>query len=535
RYFTQLTRGCNETIDKHSIYCCHNPQCTKILDPNVAAVKSIEYANKHKDQYLCMYMMILQQRDDIIKTLSDSAISLSKTVKNNPQTNSMEILKPYVFLLQNPLVYDLDNSKILEYFCVGLTNLDTPLMNTLGLWLLTFSKEQLIQLLTNFEQFISVRLVTAENIKLVSDIPIIGACAFLELLCKEYLVFQVRREHIINDALNNTRQIQRNKTSEEMKKELKIQFKGEDGIDQGGVQKEFFQIVVRKIFDTEFGMFIYNDKLRTWWFNPNSLDKLEFELIGIILGLALYNNIILDVHFPLVVYKKLLGIPVSLEDVESIEPEIYQSLITLRDTTDDVSEWMTYFSVTSDSFGETKTIELKPGGDEILVTNSNRQEYLKLYTKYLLDSSISKQWDEFYKGFKLVCDSPLLQLLRSEELEDLICGVEDLDFKELEKITMYDGGYTHTDQTIVYFWETVHAFSNDMKRKFLSFSTGCDRVPYGGLSKIQFSIHKQIDSDRLPSAHTCFNALILPCYPTKEKLEERLSKALNNSEGFGLK
>jgi len=42
------------------------------------------------------------------------------------------------------------------------------------------------------------------------------------------------------------------------------------------------------------------------------------------------------------------------------------------------------------------------------------------------------------------------------------------------------------------------------------------------------------DCDRLPTSHTCFNVLLLPEYSSKEKLEERLLKAINYSKGFGM-
>ena len=42
------------------------------------------------------------------------------------------------------------------------------------------------------------------------------------------------------------------------------------------------------------------------------------------------------------------------------------------------------------------------------------------------------------------------------------------------------------------------------------------------------------DPPRLPSAHTCYNILLLPRYNTKEKLRSSLITAIENSEGFGL-
>ena len=83
--------------------------------------------------------------------------------------------------------------------------------------------------------------------------------------------------------------------------------------DEGGVTKEFFQILIQQLFNENYGMFVYNSQTRTFWFNMLAQGmEPEFELVGIVLGLAIYNGVILDVHFPLVVFKKLLNQPVTL-------------------------------------------------------------------------------------------------------------------------------------------------------------------------------------------------------------------------------
>lgn len=109
------------------------------------------------------------------------------------------------------------------------------------------------------------------------------------------------------------------------------------------------------------------------------------------------------------------------------------------------------------------------------------------------------------------------------------------DFDELEKSTEYDGGYSSASQVIKDFWTIVHSLSEEDKKKLLQFTTGSDRVPIGGLSRLKLVISRNgPDSDRLPTAHTCFNVLLLPEYTTKAKLEDRLMKAINYSKGFGM-
>jgi len=74
------------------------------------------------------------------------------------------------------------------------------------------------------------------------------------------------------------------------------------------------------------------------------------------------------------------------------------------------------------------------------------------------------------------------------------------------------------------------------KKKFLEFCTGSDRVPINGLKSIRFCVQRNgEDSERLPTASTCFNMLLLPNYSTKEKLQTKVLTAIENAEGFGLK
>ena len=143
-----------------------------------------------------------------------------------------------------------------------------------------------------------------------------------------FLAIEVRRNNLIEDALNSLSNPMIN-----LKKPLKVKFVGEQGIDEGGVKKEFFMLLVRLIFDPDYGMFTYNEKNRFFWFNLQSFEPgIKFELIGMILGLAFFNNVILDIKFPLVIYKKLLNLPTGLDDLKEIDPELYNNLRYLLTT-----------------------------------------------------------------------------------------------------------------------------------------------------------------------------------------------------------
>ncbi|XP_028901993.1 ubiquitin-protein ligase E3A [Zeugodacus cucurbitae] len=353
------------------------------------------------------------------------------------------------------------------------------------------------------------------------------------------LKLKVRRDNIIDDALIGLELVAMS-NPKDLKKQLVVEFVGEQGIDEGGVSKEFFQLIVEEIFNPDYGMFVHQEDTNTVWFNSAPFEnEAQFTLIGIILGLAIYNNIILAVNFPMVVYRKLMGGIGTFYDLKYWNPTLYRSLKSLLDYQEsDMEEvFMQTFKISyNDVFGEVVEHELKTGGGDILVGQHNKQEFVDMYSDYLLNKSIERQFRAFKKGFEMVTDeSPLKLLFRPEEIELLVCGSRKFDFVELEKSTEYEGGYTKDSQVIKDFWSVVHSMPEESKRKLLEFTTGSDRVPVGGLSRLKLLITRHgPDSDRLPTSHTCFNVLLLPEYSNREKLEERLLKAINYSKGFGM-
>ena len=346
------------------------------------------------------------------------------------------------------------------------------------------------------------------------------------------LMLNIRRDHLIEDTLNEL-----SKPNVNLQSELKVKFSGEQGVDEGGVRKEFFILLIRQIFDPNYGMFSYNKKTRLYWFNHYSFEpKIKYELIGKIFGLAIYNNTILDVKLPIVVYKKLLGIKPTLDDMKECDPELYHTLNYLVNNNDPnlKEELDTNFTVIDDKFGEKLVIPLKPNGENILIDINNKNEYVELYLDWYFNKSIQEYFNSFEKGFYCVFNRNLSKVLTPDELELIICGTQLLDFNELKKACQYEE-YTKDSETIKYFWEILLDFNEEEKKKFLSFVTGCDRAPIDGLGSLQITISNGgSDTKQLPSAHTCFDNLILPDYKDKEKMKKAILTAINYSEGFGL-
>ena len=351
-----------------------------------------------------------------------------------------------------------------------------------------------------------------------------------------YLVLKVHRDNLVADTL-----AQIHRRPEDLKKPLKVHFIHEDGVDEGGVQKEFFQLIVRDIFDPMYGMFSVNPETRLFWFSTSAANfgfdmSVEYELIGTLLGLAIYNGHILEFRFPMAMYKKLLDFDLTFADLAEVDPELHRGLSDLLAFDGDVEAvFCQSFQVSVNVFGSVVNVDLKEGGADIPVTNANREEYVELYTRFILDASVGQQFQAFSSAFHRLCGGQTLQLFQPEELEQLICGCPDMDFLALEDNAVYEDGYERDDATVRHFWTIAHELNLEEKKALLFFVTGSDRVPIKGLGTLPFVISKNGTEDhRLPTAHTCYNHLLLPDYSSEDVLRERLMTAIANPQGFGL-
>lgn len=362
-----------------------------------------------------------------------------------------------------------------------------------------------------------------------------------------FFILKVRRDHIHQDT---TAALQR-ATPDDLRRQLKVVFEGEQGVDEGGLAREFFRLLSASVFAADCGLFDPAVALsaRVLWFDHASeKESTDFWLAGVILGLVVYNNMPgLDVRFPSVVFKKIKDEPLTLEDLRHVHPDTYVSLRSLLQWAPEASlsrgdanalfeaTFCLDFTVSYKAGDTTQTRELCTSGKDRPVTLDNRAEFVQLYCEWLLTTSVERQFDPFRKGVRRVCDSPLFNALDSSELEMIVCGEQDLDFEQMRKNAHYDG-FTEDMPYIETFWQLLLNLTVAQKKRFLSFVTGSDLAPVGGLQELQLVIQRNgvEPTERLPTAHTCFNLLLLPEYGSAEKLEHMLVTAMHNAEGFGL-
>uniref|UniRef100_A0A8C1R4J0 HECT and RLD domain containing E3 ubiquitin protein ligase 4 n=1 Tax=Cyprinus carpio TaxID=7962 RepID=A0A8C1R4J0_CYPCA len=348
------------------------------------------------------------------------------------------------------------------------------------------------------------------------------------------LILIVRRENVVGDSM----EVLRKSKNVHYKKPLKVIFVGEEAVDAGGVRKEFFLLIMKELLDPKYGMFRYYEESRLIWFAHKTFEDIDlFHLIGVVCGLAIYNLTIVELNFPLALYKKLLKKTPTLEDLKELMPDVGRSLQQLLDYTEDDFEetFCLNFTITEEIFGTTEVLELVPNGTDISVNKSNRQEFVNAYVDYIFNTSVAPQFSAFYAGFHKVCGGKVLELFQPSELQAMVIGNTNYDWKELEKSTEYKGEYWADHPTIKMFWEVFHELTLEKKKQFLLFLTGSDRIPILGMKSLALVIQPTGGGEQyFPVAHTCFNLLDLPKYTNKETLKEKLLHAIEHIQGFNL-
>ncbi|KAL2872160.1 NEDD4 family E3 ubiquitin-protein ligase [Aspergillus lucknowensis] len=350
---------------------------------------------------------------------------------------------------------------------------------------------------------------------------------------------KVRRNNIFEDSYA---EIMRQSASD-LKKRLMIKFDGEDGLDYGGLSREFFFLLSHEMFNPFYCLFEYSAHDNyTLQINPHSGVNPEhlnyFKFIGRVVGLAIFHRRFLDSFFIGAFYKMMLRKKVSLQDMEGVDEDLHRNLAwTLENDIEGIIDLT--FTVDDEKFGERRTIELKPGGEDIPVTNENKHEYVELVTEWKIVKRVEEQFNAFMSGFNELIPADLVNVFDERELELLIGGIADIDVDDWKKHTDYRG-YQEQDEVIQNFWKIVRTWDAEQKSRLLQFTTGTSRIPVNGFKDLQgsdgprrFTIEKSGDPIALPKSHTCFNRLDLPPYKTHEILENKLSIAVEETLGFG--
>jgi E3 ubiquitin-protein ligase HUWE1 len=157
---------------------------------------------------------------------------------------------------------------------------------------------------------------------------------------------------------------------------VQVRFHGEEGIDMGGVTREWYDVMAKAICDPNLALFVsLPERAATYQPSKNAVIQNEsmvnfrdyFRFCGRFVGKSLIDGQQLTCYFTRSFYKHMLAVPLTLKDLEHVDPEYHKSLMYILEH--DVEETCpdTTFVTEVDFFGRKDVVELKPGGTHIMV------------------------------------------------------------------------------------------------------------------------------------------------------------------------
>ncbi|XP_072916769.1 E3 ubiquitin-protein ligase SMURF1 isoform X1 [Hemitrygon akajei] len=355
---------------------------------------------------------------------------------------------------------------------------------------------------------------------------------------------EVSRDEIFEESYRQVMKMR----PKDLKKRLMVKFRSEEGLDYGGVAREWLYLLCHEMLNPYYGLFQYStDNIYTLQINPDSAVNPEhlsyFHFVGRIMGLAVFHGHYINGGFTLPFYKQLLGKPIQLSDLETVDPELHKSLVWILEN--DITPVLDHtFCVEHNCFGRIIQQELKPNGRNVPVTEENKREYVRLYVNWRFMRGIEAQFLALQKGFNELIPQHLLKPFDQKEIELIIGGLGKIDIKDWKANTRLK--HCTSDSNIVkWFWQTVEMFDEERRARLLQFVTGSSRVPLQGFKALQgstgaagprlFTIHLiDANTENLPKAHTCFNRIDIPPYESYEKLYEKLLTAVEETCGFAV-
>jgi hypothetical protein len=335
-------------------------------------------------------------------------------------------------------------------------------------------------------------------------------------------------------------------------KEIKINFPGEEGLDAGGLFREWFNICFKSLEGDQMKLLIVSDS-NEFSYNINPMLKHTkenysyFNFIGKLIGKALFDNITINICFNKLIYKMILQEEITLDDLLFIDNPLYTSLHNLKDLQEsgsNLEDLGIYYSIDlQDSNKLSHSFNLVDNGIDKPVKDI--KDFINkriFFIKGLYEPFVKKIRDGLFSIIK----KDIIQKFTSDELELIINGRPFIDVEDWHRNTIYKEPYYSESQIIIWFWEIIKELSQKELSNLLMFSTGTSRVPFGGFAALEsnrgnlskFKLERSeynFMKKNFIKAHTCFNRLEVPEFDSKEEMEEAI-KFISSNEiiGFGI-
>ncbi|KNE71291.1 hypothetical protein AMAG_20330 [Allomyces macrogynus ATCC 38327] len=334
----------------------------------------------------------------------------------------------------------------------------------------------------------------------------------------------VRRDHVVEDGFAKIHPL-----GSRLKGRLAISFLSElgmeeAGIDGGGVFKEFFTMLANEAFDPKMGLFDRNPEQELYPSVHGRTQLPMYEFLGRVIGKVLYDGILVEATFAPFFINKWLGMRNFVDDMPSMDPELYKHLMFLKNYDGDVADLALDFTITYDG--------TRPRFSPICVRD-NRIKYMYLVANYKLNVLIHRQTMAFMDGLKSLVQPEWLRMFSQAELTTLISGARaDLDVADMRAHTQYTGGYADSHPVILDFWAVVEGMEPEDRRRLLRFITSCTRAPLLGFKELQPALcirHAGDDQERLPTSSTWYVPIVFCPRPAEKR---PFSKATRRSRPY---
>ena len=375
------------------------------------------------------------------------------------------------------------------------------------------------------------------------------------------LKINVEREKIISHAFN----IINDSNFSDFIGYLEFEYKNEIGNGLGPTL-EFYTLISDKIRGDKNLWYkttddsLYPKLINTENNNDNIYNIKMFKLLGYIVGRAIFDDRLLDIPLNKIFWDRVLNRGITLESLKFIDENLYKTIQDFLALIKQKNEYIKKNNISKEKSNEINfdeiilynkcklseldiyftfpgyDINLKPNGENILLTMNNIEEYINLIYDFIFFKGVNDLIDSFREGFNMNFDINKMQCFTSEEIEEHICGSKEIKW---EKNNLYENlnpehGYTKQSKIFNDLIEFMCNLTDVQKKQFLIFATGSSRLPIGGFKSLspKLTVVKKYceegsnPNDFLPTVMTCQNYLKIPEYSRYDILEKKILLAM---------
>ena len=321
---------------------------------------------------------------------------------------------------------------------------------------------------------------------------------------------------------------------------FRVDLLGEQAIDAGGPYHEVISLMCNELQSDYLDLFVktpnnkndLGDLKDKYIVNPNAnknIYKKAFEFIGKFMGMAIYSGEALSLNIHQIIWKSILENKIDFEEYRTIDLSIYNFINELEEGLKNKDEKvldkydLNFVIKNSNNLD----IELIKDGKNTKVNLDNLNTYINLVKSERI-KEFSNQMKYIKEGIYSVIDKCILQILKWNQLEEMVCGKNKLDIKDFKLHTVYSG-YTEKDDIIIWFWEWLENSDEKKQFQYLKYVSGRTRLPKAGTgSRYTHTITKVSVENIFPRSATCFFTLKLPNYDSKKIFIEKMEYAIEN-------